>query len=79
MIHQIESRTFISENLLLHEYEYTFGDKKDVKVNFTYLNVKTCKENEKVGVFTYKQAISLARERRNDKRYKNYEFIITLD
>ena len=76
MLHQIETRIFISDNLLENEYEYMYGADKNKKVDFVFLNIKTCKETTKQGVFTYKQALDLARDRRKDNRYKNYEFLI---
>lgn len=76
MIHQVETRIFLTDDILIHEYEYTYGDRKDKKVDFTFVNNVTCKETAKKQVFTYRQAISIAREKRNDKRYKNYEFLI---
>lgn len=76
MTHQVETRTFVTTDILIHEYEYMFGDRKDMKVDFTFINNKTGKENTKTNVFTYKEALDLARCRRNDGRYKNFEFII---
>lgn len=76
MIHQVETRTFVTTDILIHEYEYMFGDRKDMKVDFTFINNKTGKENTKTNVFTYKKALELARSRRNDGRYKNFEFLI---
>ena len=73
---QIETRIFVSDDILLHEYDYMYGDKKDQKVNFTFINTRTGKENTKYGVFYYRHALCLARERRNDGRYKNYEYAI---
>lgn len=73
---QIEFKTYISENILLDEYNYTFGSRKDEKVDFTFVNILTGKETTKHAVFTYRQALNLARERRNDGRYRNFEYII---
>lgn len=73
---QIEAKTFLSEEILLHEYDYMYGDKKDQKVDFTFINTRTGKENTKQAVFNYRHALNLARERRNDGRYKNYEYAI---
>lgn len=73
---QVEAKTFVSEEILLHEYDYMYGDKKDQKVNFTYINKRTGKENTKYGAFDYHHALCLARERHNDGRYKNFEYII---
>ena len=44
-------------------------------VTFTYMNTKTGKETEKK--MTYRHALSLAQDRARDRRYKNYEYIIT--
>ena len=73
---QIEAKTFVSEEILLHEYDYMYGNKKDQKVDFTFINTRTGKENTKQAVFNYRHALNLARERRNDGRYKNYEYAI---
>lgn len=73
---QIEAKTFVSEEILHHEHEYTYGAKQDEKVDFTFLNTKTGKETTKKEWFNYKKALQLARDRRNDGRYKNYEYII---
>ena len=73
---QIEAKTYVSEEILKNEYDYTYGEKKDQKVDFTFINTRTGKENTKYGVFDYRHALCLARERRNDGRYKNYEYAI---
>ena len=44
-------------------------------VTFTYMNIKTGKETEKK--MTYRHALNLAQDRARDRRYKNYEYIIT--
>lgn len=46
------------------------------KVVFTYLNVKTDKESD-INDLTLLEAIKLAEVRREDGRYKNFEFIIS--
>lgn len=73
-MYELERRIYVTKEILLHEYSYYYGNKKDEKVEFVYLNVKTDKESVKV--FTYKKSLELARQRRADGRYKNYEFII---
>lgn len=75
---QIEAKTFVSEEILHYEHEYTYGAKQDEKVDFTFRNTKTGKETTKTKkeLFTYKKALLLARDRRKDGRYKNYEYII---
>lgn len=45
-------------------------------MDFTFIKIKTGKCNKKQGLFTYKQAIELARMRTKDGRYKNFEFLI---
>lgn len=73
---QIEERTYITDQIHEKEWEYTYGSKKDEMVDFTFSNTKTGKENTKYKAFTYRKALDLARDRRNDGRYKNFEFII---
>ena len=60
---------------MLHEYDYVYGDKKDVEISFVYYNFKKGKESKPISR-TYQDALALARERANDGRYKNYEFLI---
>ena len=73
---QIEAKITISDKIFVNEYAYTFGEKKEEKVDFTFVNVATGKVITKHAIFTYRQALNLARERRNDGRYKNYEYVI---
>lgn len=47
----------------------------DKIVTFIYINTKTGRETERR--FSLQEAITLAEYRRNDKRYKNFEFHIT--
>lgn len=73
---QIEARTYITDQIYEKEWEYTYGKLKEEKVDFTFIKIKTGKCNKKQGLFTYKQAIELARMRTKDGRYKNFEFLI---
>lgn len=73
---ELENKTFVSEEIITNEYDYMYGDKKNEKVDFSFINVVTEKEITKHAIFTYRQALALARERRNDRRYRNYEYII---
>ena len=73
---QIEYRTFVTEEILLNEYDYVYGAKKDEKVDFTWHNIKNHQDITKSKRFTYNDALDLARRRRNDGRYKNYEYLI---
>lgn len=73
---QIEKKTFVSEEIFANEYDYMYGKKKNEKVDFTFINVVTAKEITKHAIFTYRQALNLARERSKDGRYRNYEYVI---
>lgn len=72
----LEFRLMVDDDIALNEYDYLYANKKDVKVKFVYSNVVTDKET--VRFFTYRDALKLARQRRNDKRYRNYVFFIEL-
>lgn len=48
---QIEKKIYVSEEILKDEYAYTYGEKKDQKVNFIFINTRTGKENTKAGSF----------------------------
>lgn len=50
-------------------------DYESILWSFTYVNVKTGKESTK-GPFTFNGAILLAESRREDGRYKNFEFYL---
>ena len=73
---EIERRIFVNEKILLNEYEYVYGNRKNIMVRFSYYNVVRGREN--IGrQMRYNDALALARNRARDKRYKNYEFFIT--
>ena len=74
---EIEKRIYVSEDLFKNEYSYTYGENKDKLVNFVYYNWKKDRESRPIE-WTYNDALSLARSRARDGRYKNYEFLITL-
>lgn len=73
---ELERRIFVSEDIIGNEYKYLHGNKKNENVIFQYYNVKKDKEG-KATYKTYGKALSLARQRSNDGRYKNYEFLIS--
>lgn len=73
---EIERRIYVSEEIFKNEYSYTYGADKDTKVTFAYYQVKKDKETIVGSLYTYTKALALARYRANDKRYKNYEFLI---
>ena len=74
-MYQITLKIQISDELFKNEYRYFYGELMNELVNFTYMNTKTGKETEKK--MTYRHALSLAQDRARDRRYKNYEYIIT--
>lgn len=76
MLKELERRIYVSDEIVLHEYDYVYGDKKNNKVWFTYYNFKKDKEGKTIEFENYTEALSVARRRANDKRYKNYEYWI---
>lgn len=75
-ISEIENRIHVCEEILFNEYDFVYGNRKDEEVVFVYWNIKTDKESSPIRR-TYRYALELARSRRRDGRYKNFEFIIT--
>ena len=75
---ELEKRIFVDEEIILNEYDYTFGEKKSVEVYYSLLNVKTDKLT-RMYADTYNNVLRHTRERARDGRYKNYEFLISLD
>ena len=75
---ELEKRIFVDEEIILNEYDYTFGEKKSVEVYYSLLNVKT-DELTRMYADTYNNVLRHTRERARDGRYKNYEFLISLD
>ena len=74
---ELERRIFVERDIMLYEYEYTYGEKKDDLVYYTLYNVKTHKE-KRLYAGTYNKVLKHARERARDGHYKNFEFLITL-
>lgn len=74
-MYQIALKIQISDELFKNEYRYFYGELMNELVTFTYMNIKTGKETEKK--MTYRHALNLAQDRARDRRYKNYEYIIT--
>ena len=73
---EIERRIFVSKEIFDNEYSYVYGENKDKIVTFQYYNAKKDREGNAITHWTYTDAIEFARYRRNDGRYKNYEFLI---
>lgn len=55
--------------------QLAYAGEYDRECDFTYINVKTGKEN--THRTTIYEAVVLAEERRDDRRYRNYEFYIS--
>ena len=72
---ELERKIFVSDYLNEHEYEYTFGDKRNESVVFIYYNLKREREGRHI-TKTFREALMLAHARARDGRYKNYEFYI---
>ena len=73
---EIERRIYVSEEIFNNEYSYVYGENKDKEVTFSYYQVKKDKETTTRLKKNYSEALAFARYRANDKRYKNYEFLI---
>ena len=73
---QIERRIYISEEIFNDEYSYLYGENKDKVVTFAYYHPQKGKETPTRLKYNYSDALNFARYRANDKRYKNYEFLI---
>lgn len=72
---EIERRIYVSEEIFNNEYSYAYGENKDKEVTFAYYHVKKDRETP-IGFKNYSEALAFARYRANDKRYRNYEFLI---
>ena len=73
----IYPKVLIDDEIFYNEHAYMYGDKKEEKVIFTYVNQKTDKVSPKRD-FTYPRALNLAMRRMKDGRYKNYTYEISL-
>ena len=73
---EIERRIYVSEEIFNNEYSYVYGEKQNKNVSFAYYQVKKNKETTTKLELNYSEALAFARYRANDKRYKNYEFLI---
>lgn len=72
---EIERRIYISDEIFNNEYSFTYGERKNEIVNFHYYHIKKDRESHPIPM-TYTEALAFARYRANDKRYRNYEFLI---
>ena len=73
---EIERRIYVSEEIFHNEYSYANGENKDKQVTFAYYHIKKDEETPTKLKNNYSEALAFARYRANDKRYRNYEFLI---
>lgn len=73
---EIERRIYVSEEIFNNEYSYAYGENKDKEVTFAYYHIKKDEETPTKLKNNYSEALAFARYRANDKRYRNYEFLI---
>lgn len=76
MQHRISLRISVSENIYENWYEWHYGEKKDEKVTFRYINTKSGKVSEKTHL-NFEGALRLACRMADDGRYKNFIFEIS--
>lgn len=74
-MHEIERKIYVDEEILLNEYDFFYGKRKNEKVKFLFYQVKKNRITERT-FSSYKYALNLARMRASDGRYKNFEFLI---
>ena len=74
---ELERRIFVDRDIMLNEYDYMFGDKKNDIVYFYLYNVKH-DHITSVHEDIYSNILKRARNRALDGRYKNFEFLIKL-
>ena len=75
MKHQVTRRVSVSQTIYEDWYEFSFGDKKDRKVSFYYINTRSGKVSVKTHL-NFREAFALACRRADDGRYKNFIFEI---
>lgn len=75
---EIENRIYVDDLIFNNEHSFVYGENSRRIVGFKYYNFVKDKESEEKRYWTYTLALLLARKRARDKRYKNYEFLITL-
>lgn len=79
MLSFIENRILVSSEIICDEYSYYCGSNSNVIVNFTYFNRESGRETTIPKGYPYKESLNLARQRRSDGRYKNFDFIISIN
>ena len=75
---EIENRIKVCDELNRNASDYLDGINKDVIVCVRYHNVKTCKYYPPKKKWTFQAALDIVRKQRNDKSFKNFEFLIEL-
>ena len=75
---QVETRIFVEREIFLKEYAFYFGSKRFVGCYMTYYHTKKGTETCHI-TGNYRDCLSFARYRANDRRYKNFEFLIYIE
>lgn len=72
---EIERHIYVVDEILNNEYEFVYGDKRNTMCYVEYYHTKrgtyTCHITG-----TYRDCLTIARNRALDGRYRNFEFII---
>lgn len=76
MIHQLEKAIYVDRFIIDNEYNLLYGSKRNEIVGFSFYHTRKEKQSS-IRPMIYSRAINLAREKRNDGRYRNYEYFIT--
>lgn len=75
---QVENRIFVEKEIFLNECSYYFGSKRSVDCYLSYYHTKDGKVRCHING-NYRDCLSFARCRANDRRYKNFEFLIYIE
>lgn len=75
---EVENRIYISDDILDNENEYLCGEKKDTIVILQLYNKRTYRYSVPKRKYNYTDALDIARAYREDKKFKIFDFIITL-
>lgn len=76
MMYEIERNIYVSRRIFENEYDFVYGSRNDESVIFLYYNAKQDRMGKEIELESYSEALAFARDRANDRRYRNYEFWI---
>lgn len=75
---QVENRIFVEKEIFLNEYSFYFGSKRSTDCYMSYYHTKDGRVRGHING-NYRDCLSFARNRANDRRYKNFEFLIYVE